>query len=232
MKHAIAFGVAALVASTMAWASSAPGLPADLLARGWEEITFDGKVPNRYAACGDGCVEVATDGSVSLVGRPLPADLTETPIVTWEWRVTAPPPASDLTVKGQDDRALAVYVTFPYDPDKASFGENLLRPLIEVFRGRDTPARSIAYVWAGYGAPGEVVRSPYYGDVNVMVVARIADAPVGQWLRETIDVAADHERIFGFRPDKSAHVLIGADSDDRGVANTGRVRGISFHPRR
>ncbi len=231
MKRAIAFGALALVASAAASAATS-GLPADLLARGWEEITFDDKVPNRYAACGDGCLEVVTDGSVSLVGRALAADLTETPVVTWEWRVAATPPATDLIIKGQDDRALALYVTFPYDPDKASFGENLLRPLIEVFRGRDTPARSIAYVWAGYGTPGQVVPSPYYGDINVMVVARTAEAPVDQWLREAIDVAADHERIFGFPPDKSAHILIGADSDDRGVANTGRVRGISFQPRR
>ncbi len=206
-------------------------LPPELTARAWEQMTFDGKRANRYRACATDCIEVDTDASVSLIGRAVTADLGEMPVLTWEWKISQPVVATDLTVKGQDDRALAVYVTFPYDPDTATFSESLLRPLVELARGTDAPARTLSYVWSGYGTPGAVVASPYFGDVNVMIVARTADAPVGQWLRETVDVAADHERVFGRRPQRAAHVLIGADSDDTGTANRGFVRGITFQAR-
>ncbi|HCS71922.1 MAG TPA: hypothetical protein DIW51_18340 [Rhodospirillaceae bacterium] len=207
-------------------------LPADLVARSWEQMTFDGKRANRYSACGDDCIAVDTDSSVSLIGRPVAVDLAQMPVLTWEWKVDRPVAATDLTVKGRDDRALALYVTFPYDPDTATFSESLLRPLVELARGKDAPARTLSYVWSGDATtPGTVVASPYFGDVNVMIVARSGHAPLGTWLRETVDVAADHERVFGRRPLRASHVLIGADSDDTGSRNRGFVRGISFESR-
>ncbi|MEQ9172375.1 MAG: DUF3047 domain-containing protein [Rhodospirillales bacterium] len=207
-------------------------LSADLTARAWEQMSFDGKPANRYSACGDDCVAVATDASVSLIGRPVAVDLAQTPVLTWEWKVDLPVAATDLAVKGRDDRALALYVTFPYDPATATFSESLLRPLVELARGTDAPARTLSYVWSGDATtPGAVVASPYFGDVNVMIVARTGDAPLGAWLRETVDVAADHQRVFGRRPLRVAHVLIGADSDDTGSRNRGFVRGISFQAR-
>ncbi len=207
-------------------------LPADLVARSWEQMTFDGKRANRYSACGGDCIAVDTDSSVSLIGRPVAVDLAQMPVLTWEWKVDRPVAATDLTVKGRDDRALALYVTFPYDPDTATFSESLLRPLVELARGVDAPARTLSYVWSGdTTTPGTVVASPYFGDVNVMIVARTGSAPLGIWLRETVDVAADHERVFGRRPLRASHVLIGADSDDTGSRNRGFVRGVSFRAR-
>jgi hypothetical protein len=208
--------------------AGADGLPAELAARAWEQMTFDGKRANRYSVCGADCVAVDTDGSVSLIGRPVTVDLAAAPVLTWEWKVDLPVAATSLTTKGRDDRALALYVTFPYDPAAATFSESLMRPLVELARGKDAPARTLSYVWSGDGTPGAVVHSPYFGDVNVMIVTRTGDAPVGQWLRETVDVAADHERVFGRPAQRAAHVLIGADSDDTGSRNRGFVRGISF----
>lgn len=227
------FAPLALFAAAVSFAVADPGgLPPELAAQSWEQMTFDGKTANRYAVCGDDCVEIATDGSVSLIGRSVTADLARVPVLTWEWKVTEPIAATDLATKGRDDRALALYVAFPYDSATATFSESLLRPLVELSRGKDAPARTISYVWSGYGTPGQVVASPYFGDVNVMIVARTASAPVGQWLRETVNVAADHERIFGRSPGTASHVLIGADSDDTGGRNRGFVRGISFRPPR
>ncbi|MEK9724327.1 MAG: DUF3047 domain-containing protein [Rhodospirillaceae bacterium] len=206
-------------------------LPPALEADGWKEVTFEGKTPNTYAACGDGCIEIVTEASVSMSGRPADADLAATPVLSWEWRVTKPVTASDLTEKGKDDRAVAVYVTFPYDPDAASLSERLLRPMVELARGSDAPARVLSYVWGGFGAPGQVVESPFFGSVNAMIVARTQAAPVGEWLAERVDVAADHKRVFGTDPVKAAHVLIAADSDDTGADNRAFVRGLAFGAR-
>ena len=55
----------------------------------------------------------------------------------------------------------------------------MLRPLVELARGKNAPGRTISYEWSGYGTPGQIVASPYFGEVNVMIVARTAEAPVG-----------------------------------------------------
>ena len=106
-------------------------LPPELPTQGWEEITFDGKKFNRYVSCGADCIEIKTDASVSMIGRPVTADLSRVPALSWEWKVENPVVVSDLTIKGEDDRAVAVYVTFPYDPKTATLIEKLLRRIAQ-----------------------------------------------------------------------------------------------------
>jgi hypothetical protein len=219
------------VLATATLAAAAGRLPADLEMRGWEEITFDGKTPNAYASCGADCVEIATMQSVSMIGREVAVDLKAMPILSWEWKVERPVAATDLATKGEDDRAVALYVTFPYDPDTSSFAENLMRPMVELARGSDAPGRVISYVWGGFGEPGQVVESPFFGSANAMIVGRNASAQPGVWLPERVDVAADHERIFGHPPSKAAHILLSADSDDTKADNRAFVRHIMFGAR-
>lgn len=224
-------GVGVAMAAAFSLASQSAFVAPDLIGRGWEEITFDGKQPNRFSSCGARCIEIRTDSSVSMIGRAVSVDLSETPLLDWEWRIDAPVVQSDLTVKGADDRAVALYVTFPYDPDSASFSERLLRPIVEMARGDDAPSRVISYIWGGFGESGQVLESPFFGSVNAMIIGRNQTAPVGQWVGETIDVVADHQRIFGSEPMTAAHILLSADSDDTGVSNRAYVRNIQFRAR-
>ncbi len=203
-------------------------LPPDIAADGWQEITFEGKPPNRYEACGSGCISIASNSSVSMIGRPVSVKLTETPTLNWEWKLTGPAPVSDLTVKGKDDRPAAVYVTFPFDPDTATFGERLMRPAIELVRGADAPGRMLSYVWGGNGLTGDVIESPYYGGVNAMIVLRNANEPVGDWVQERVNVLADHERVFNRTPNDVSHVLLSADSDDTQTRSLAFVRNLTF----
>jgi hypothetical protein len=197
--------VLAILATTVSLAAAESGLPSGLATQGWEEITFDGKRSNRYAACGADCIEIVTDSSVSMIGRPVSIDLSQLPILTWEWKVGNPVTISDLTTKGEDDRAVAVYVTFPYDSKTATLTEKMLRPLIELVRGSDAPSRMLSYVWGGFGKPGEVVKSPFFGGVNAIVICRNETDAVGSWIMERFNVVADHERAFGITPSAVAH---------------------------
>ena len=199
-----------------------------LMEQGWEQITFDNKEPNQFSSCGEGCVEVKTDSSVSMIGKEIATDLSKMPVLNWEWRIENRVVDSDLSVKGEDDRAVAIYVTFPYDPDTATFSEKMMRPLVEMARGADAPSRVLSYVWGGFGKPGDMIESPFFGAVNAMIICRNARAPVGEWVSEEFDVIADHERAFGSMPTKVAHILLAADSDDTGGKNRASVRKITF----
>jgi len=226
----LAIGVTSFLVS-ISQADTSAMLADELIDQGWEKITFDGKQPNRFVSCGEGCIEIETNESVSMIGLPVSADLTRMPVLNWEWRIENPVVESDLSEKGKDDRAVALYVTFPYDPETASFSEKMLRPVVEMARGADAPGRVLSYVWGGFGENGDVIESPFLGSVNAMIICRNAKAPVGRWVREEFDVLADHKRVFGFAPTTAAHILLSADSDDMGGANRALVRKIAFRAR-
>jgi len=209
-------------------AETQDGLSAELTAQGWEEITFDGKRPNAYTSCGENCVEVQTQSSVSMIGKPVVVDIIDMPVISWEWKILQQVQPTDLATKGKDDRAAAVYVTFPYDPETSSFKERMMRPFVEMARGADTPGRVLSYVWGGFGESKDIVESPFFGGINAMIISRNEKAPIGDWLSEKFDVVADHERAFGYKPKAVSHVLLSADSDDTEATNHAFIRKIAF----
>ena len=97
--------------------------------------------------------------------------------------------------KGEDDRAVAVYVTFPCDPKAAILTEELLRPVIELVRRPDTLSRMLSYVWGGFvwggfGKPCEVVKNLFFGGVSAILLE------VSLQVMCTLDVAI-HRVEFG-----------------------------------
>ena len=163
-----------------------------------------------------------------MIGRLVTVDLSLHPVLNWEWKIKNQVTSSDLSVKGKDDRAVAVYVTFPYTLNTASLFERLKRPLMEIWRGSDAPSRGISYVWADSGVIGEVIPSPYSGESNLMIIVRNGKDPVNRWVTERFDVVADHKRVFGFAPTVAAHLMISADSDDTGTKNQAYIKGLRF----
>ena len=103
---------------------------------------------------------------------------------------------------------MAIYVAFPYNPNHSSFAERLLRPFVELKRGRNTPGRVISYVWSGFGNRNQIIESPYLSPAGAIVILRNQLAKPEKWLRERVDVASDYQRIFGMKPDMANYILI------------------------
>ena len=89
-------------------AAAEKDLPPELPTQGWEEITFDGKKFNRYVSCGADCIEIETDTSMSMIGRPVSTNLSRFLALSLEWKVENLVTGSNLTTKSEDDRAVAV----------------------------------------------------------------------------------------------------------------------------
>jgi Protein of unknown function (DUF3047) len=214
----------------------APGLAGavvapELEAEGWRELPNPNKRQNTFRARPDGAIEVISDDSVSTLYKPVDVDLQERPILRWRWRVDEAAPATDLSIKGEDDCSLAVYVGFPYQPEEASFLERMERQLVESWAGEDAPGRVLRYVFCGRHARGEVVDSPYLGSAGFVRVLRPADSPTGQWFEEQVDLAADYRQAFGDEPPNPTQIAIQADTDNTGSASRALVADLEFVPR-
>ncbi len=190
------------------------GVDEALLAEGWSEVVFDGKMPNRFAPDDSGGVAVFSEGTVSLLQRPLSVDLQQNPVLTWRWRVDQAAPPTDLAVKGGDDRSLAVYVAFPFQPEEASLMERTKRAIVENLAGKKVPGRVLVYVWGGAGERHDHVPNPYLGEAGMTTILRPAGSETGVWQDESIDVAEDYRDSFASEPPDPISIAIGADSDD------------------
>jgi len=220
--------LALLIVITATVARADTAIDPRLIEAGWQEFTFDGRAGNRFLARADGGIEVVAENSVSVLQRPVVVDLAATPKLTWRWRIDRAVPTTDLSVRGGDDRSLAIYVAFPFEPEHASALERMYRAIVEQLFGRTAPGRVLNYVWGGVGQRGEIVPSPYLQDSGMLKILRPGDGPIGVWLTEEVDIAADYRRTFGRDPPNPIHVAIGADSDDTGSSGRGAVADLSF----
>jgi hypothetical protein len=203
----------------------------ELQAEGWRELPNPNKKENVFRLTPDGAIEVVSEDSVSTLYKPVEVDIRERPILTWRWRVDEPAPATDLSVKGQDDCSLAVYLGFPYDPEKASFFERMKRPLVESWVGENAPGRVLRYVFCGSHEPGEVVESPYLGSAGVIKVLRSGDSPTGVWFEERVDLEADYRQAFGDEPPNPTQIAIQADTDNTHSSSRAYIADLAFMPR-
>ena len=224
--------VAALAACGLAGPTGPAGAEATdaLAARGWQEMVFDDFTPNRWTDVPGG-VRVVSERSVSVLFRPLTADLARTPVLRWRWRVSAAPAPTDLTRTQDEDRAVAVYVGFPYEPARAGLWERLKRWAVVALMGEEAPGRLLTYVWGGDRPRGTLLHREGEESMSAMKILRTPAAPVGAWLSERVDVAADFRAAFGWEPPAPTHIGIVSDSDDTGRAVEASVVDIAYEPR-
>lgn len=187
-----------------------PALPVaaagPVLFDGWTEQRFSLFSPVRFRQAG-GSVSIRADSGVSLIWRALPETFWTARSARWSWQVTQGVPATDLTLKGGDDRNLAVYFVFMPQDVARKFGA---RPNLRSLLG-EKDARVLVYVWGGDAARGRVLPSAYLGPRGRTVVLR---GPAPGRFSEAVDLAADHQRAFGAAPQALVGLAVSADSDD------------------
>ena len=205
-----------------------------LKADGWKEFTFDDKKQNIFKWVGEDIVEIQTNSSVSIAYLPFDGktlDLRETPTLAFEWQHEGQIIDTDVSKKGGDDRILAIYLAFPYQPEHASFKEKLMRPLVVALQGREAPGRLLTYIWAGAPEVGRWFENPYTGKAGYMQVIQGANDASNNpdiWRQHKVNIAEDFKDRFGYFPPNPAYVAIGVDSDDTNTTAITRVRGLGF----
>lgn len=196
---------------------------------GWQELKFDDKVPNRWRAEA-GALAMEGTGTVSILYTGVSVSPASTPVLRWRWRVDQAPPATDLTRKGGDDRAISLTVGFAYDSDQASFGESMKRMVVENVAGADAPGRVIELAWGGVAPVGSMAESPYSG-YSGRIIPMKASAAGGGWIEEAVDVAALYRAAWGAEPPPITRIAILSDGDDTGSTVSAQVTDIRFTAR-
>lgn len=218
-------------AGVIGWSAAArAGIEPGLSQSGWSELTFKDKEPNSFTAA-EGGVRVESNKTVSLIYQPVQANINATPVLTWRWRVDAAPPPTDLTKKGGDDRAIALYVAFVYEPERAGFIEKAKRAAASITSDRPLPGRVLIYTWGGNGSANGWFDNPYLSSFSKMKVLRGPEAPLQTWIDERVDLVADHQEAFGYPPSQPTELSVSCDSDDTKVRVVSYIADINFQPR-
>ena len=177
---------------------------------GWKEQGFLRLWTNKYDFRGDR-LDILSDGTVSLVWRPVEPSLRDAGTASWTWQVAEGVAATDLTRKGGDDRNLAVYFVFVDAETAAGLTRNTARSLL-----RNPKTRALVCVWGGDHQRGAVLASPYHPGLRTKVLRTEETGRAS----ESVDLAADYRAAFGAEPGVLVGLAVSADSDDTG----GRIR--------
>jgi len=191
---------ACLYAATLGLANAGPLL----FDNSWKEQGFLRLWSNEYHFLGRK-LDVISDGTVSLLWRPLEPSLRNANGVRWTWEVREGVVETDLLRKGGDDRNLAIYFVFT-DPETAKgLSRNTARRLL-----RNKNTRALVYVWGGSPSAGDFLQSPYHPRLITRVLR-----PSGTGRHnEDVDLDSDFRTAFGGEKGILVGIGISADSDD------------------
>jgi hypothetical protein len=200
------------------------GARADALAAaGWRFIAAPGRRAARAWQEADATLVMEADRAVGFLVRPLTPAEAQAPRLAWRWRVDAAPPGSDLSVAGADDRPAAVHLAYPAAGGFPSFGSLLGLGALS--------GRLLSYVWGGTAPPGTRLATPGSRGRAAQVVRRGPEAPLGTWLADAAEPAADFRAAFGEAAPAPTHVIFSVDTDDLGGRALARLAAPEFRDR-
>lgn len=168
------------------------------------------------AAAGGPSLRSESDCSASGFVLPLDdVDLTETPRLSWRWRIHHGLQNEDEQTKAGDDFAARVYVIFAYDPRRASWMERAARRVAALLFGRDLPGEAINYVWASHVRVGEHWPNPFTDAARMVSLRTHSFAPEAtSWHGETVDLLADRLALLGEPLPRVEAIAVMTDTDN------------------
>jgi hypothetical protein len=144
------------------------------------------------------------------------------PRIKWRWRINKVYKKGDAEQKTGDDYPIRIFITFKYDPDRASYGDKIKHGIAKLVYDMDAPYRSLNYIWESRQHDTAVITSPYSPDAK-MIILQAGNEYAGKWIQEDVDIIRDYRRAFGEDPPPAASIAIMNDSDDTGEGSVSYV---------
>lgn len=191
----------------LAMAQSINFTPSQIAA--WPTRSFEGET--RYSLVtqsGQQVLQAQTAGQASAKYLEREIDLTETPYMSWCWKISGVYSGLDETTKAGDDYPARVYVV-----DKTG----LLPWQVEV----------VNYVWSS-NRPVDSHWVNAFTDRAQLLALQSGDAKAGQWVAEMRDVREDFALLFDSQPKELVGVALMSDGDNAGGSATAWFSGLRF----
>ena len=184
---------------------------------GWTAVEFPGIAATHFTATDNDTLAIAADSAAGMLWRALPGAMRRPHAAHWRWRVDEAVAATDLTKRGADDRAIAIYFVFSDQPGASmSPMQTLASPAVT----------ALVYVFGGDKPRGSVIASPHMGERGKFIVLRPAATARHVWYDENVELAPDYARAFGRNMPALIGIAISSDSDDTHARNRAGVQGL------
>lgn len=207
---ALGFAAEPAVAGTIRFS---PGL------EDWTKVKFPGIAAVDFSASPDGRLTITADSASGMLWQSLPEGGDAPRKARWRWRVEQGVAATDLTRRGADDRAIAVYFVFSERPGGSYSPMQLLA---------SSAVTTLAYVFGGDRPRDSIIASPHMGRRGKFITLRPAGASKQIWLDETADLSSDYRRAFGLPMPNLIGVAISSDSDDTRALNRASLQDLTI----
>ncbi|MBT6090297.1 MAG: DUF3047 domain-containing protein [Rhodospirillaceae bacterium] len=199
----------------------------DLKSAGWRMHVPRGKQAAEFLIESTGSLTVQADSQVAFLYTFVPDDPLPGHTLRWSWRVDKDFPGTNLSDQGSDDRPLAVHVYFA-DQD-AGLLKKMGRGMAAMF-GVPVSGEAITYVWGGQRPVGTMIPNPFMDDGEGVLFIRQSPGftATGQWVDETVDLAADYRAAFGGELSAVSVIAVSADTDDTGAQSQAQIRDLQL----
>ena len=192
--------------------SESDGLP-----KGWKPLTFEKiKKHTKYSLeheNGNYFVRAESEMSASGIYKDVEIEPGEYPHLSWRWRVSNIMAKGNARKKDGDDYPARVYVTFKFNPDKASRFERIKYRIAKKLYGKYPPKGALNYIWANRLPKGTAIKSPYT-DKAIIVAVESGTEKLNQWVHEERNVYEDYQKLFKEEPQMINGVFLMTDSDN------------------
>jgi hypothetical protein len=201
-------------AAALSMSATAQGFgPAEIL--NWKAQSFEGQTDYKLVTAEEAEADHAairarcSDSTASGFGLERQHNLSELPVLEWQWRVDSVYSALDERRKAGDDYPARVYVVAQRWP---------------AFR-----SRAINYVWASSSETGTSWENAFASQF-IMLAVQSGQEKLGDWVTERRNVLEDFRHLHGFAPNHIDVLAIMTDCDNAGQSTTawyGPIRWLS-----
>ncbi|MFQ5988404.1 MAG: DUF3047 domain-containing protein [Candidatus Methylomirabilales bacterium] len=188
----------------------------DAIPRGWQLTEKEGQAD--LALVPDGgtqALKLRSNFSSFSLDKEVGIDLTKTPYLEWQWKVTELPNGGDFRNGATDDQAAQLFVVFKWG----------------VFR-----KEAIAYIWDSNAPVGTMAEVPSPAFIPFLtinaVVVQSGNNELGKWITETRNVVEDYKKFFGREPKEVRGIRIQINSQHTKSQAESYWRSVRFkaHP--
>ncbi len=190
---------------------------------GWTPLTF--RKVDRHTEYefledkGKTVIQARSDRSASGLVYSLDLDPKTYATLSWCWKIAHVISKGNGTKKSGDDYAARIYVTFKFDPKKASFWEKTQFKTYKTFFGEYPPKGALNYVWANRLEKGSAVPNPFTERAH-MIAIESGSEKTGQWVCEKRNLYEDYLTYFGEEPTNISGIAVMTDTDNTGETAT------------